>query len=147
MGINGAFAHPSPANGLSTFTFLGVVSGEYAPLAGETFPALVRGIALRADFGGSLYGPNAIALDVGGRWAIPVYPKLRIFVGPEITFGGFFVTSGDQQSRFLLRTDAFASIGFGDHVQLELAFDVESAFGGTGLIMVGGTIVRGLYRF
>jgi hypothetical protein len=147
FGVNGAFAHPSGGNGLSTFAFLGTITGEWAPLADEKNPQLLRGIAIRADFGGNFYGPNAIVLDAGARWAIPLVPKLRIFIGPEVTIGGFFVTTGDQQSRFLLRTDAFASIGFGEHVQIEAAFDVQSAFGATEPIVLGGAMVRALYRF
>ncbi len=138
--------HPTGGFGFSTFAFLGTLTGEYAPLSDEKYPQILRGLALRADFGGNLYGPGAVQLDVGGRWAIPIVPKIRLFVGPEVTIGGFFVTTGDKQARFLLRTDAFASIGFGEHVQLEAAFDVQSAFGGEAIV-VGGAMVRALYRF
>jgi len=147
LGVDGAFAHPTSGNGLSTFAFEGTITAEWAPLAAESYPKLLRGLAVRADLGGNLYGPSAVLLDAGGRWAIPIVPKLRIFVGPEIAIGGFFVTTGDQESRFLLRTDAFAAIGFGEHFQLELAFDVQSAFGGSGTIVAGGPMLRALVRF
>ena len=150
LGVDGAFAHPSvpaPLTEPSTFAFEGTITGEWAPLSAERYPQLLRGVALRADLGGNLYGPAAVLLDGGVRWAIPIVPKLRIFVGPEVTIGGFFVTTGDQESRFLLRTDVFAAMGFGEHFQLELAFDVQSALGGTGTIVTGGTMLRGLVRF
>jgi hypothetical protein len=147
LGPTGALVRPDTGAGLSSFALFGVITGEWAPLAAETNAALVRGLALRADFGGTLYGPGAVTLDVGGRWAIPIFPKLRIFVGPEVALGGFFVTTGDKESRFLLRTDAFAAIGFGEHVQLELAFDIQSALGGSGAIVTAGPMLRGLVRF
>ena len=53
LGVNGAFAHPTGGNGLDTFAFMGTITGEWAPLSDEKNPQLLRGIAIRADFGGN----------------------------------------------------------------------------------------------
>ena len=140
FGLNGAFSRPAGAVG-SSFSFDGLVSGEYAFAA-------VPGLALRGNFGAELYGHGAIFVDAGARYAIPLVPSMRLFFGPEITLGAFFLpSSGDKEPRFLLRTDVFAAMGLGERVQIEVAFDVSSAFGGSGAIILGGGIARGMIRF
>lgn len=139
FGLFGAVARPDNASG-STLSGQGFVSGEYA------FDA-VPGLAIRADLGFPIFGPQSVWIDAGARYAIPIVPTIRLFAGPEIDLGAFFPLGGDKQARFLLRGQLFAAIGIGEQVQLELAFDVPSNFGGTGaLVLMGGTL-RAAVRF
>ncbi|CAN5766880.1 hypothetical protein BH09MYX1_BH09MYX1_34020 [soil metagenome] len=140
LGVNGAFVRPSGGAGLSTLAVYGLVSGEYAI-------DRVPGLALRGNFGGNLYGPSSIFVDVGARYAIPLVPTARLFFGPEVTIGALFPIGGDKSPRFLLRTDVFASLGIGERIQLEAVFDLMSAFGGDGPLVLGGGMLRGLVRF
>ena len=41
----------------------------------------------------------------------------------------------------------FGAWGIGERVQLELAGDLSTAFGGSGTLVLGGGTVRGLFRF
>lgn len=140
LGMNGAFARPSGGSGLSTLAIYGLLSGEYA------FDR-VPGLALRGNFGGNFYGPSSIFVDVGARYAIPLVPTARLFFGPEVTIGALFPIGGDKSPRFLLRTDVFVAWGLGERVQLEAAFDLMSAFGGDGPLVLGGGLLRGTVRF
>jgi hypothetical protein len=74
-------------------------------------------------------------------------PTIRLFAGPEASFGVFMPLGGDKQARFLFQPSAFVALGLGEHVQLEVAFDAPIAAGGTGtLVLMGGT-ARALVRF
>lgn len=140
LGLNGAFARPEGGAGLSTLAVFGLLTGEYAF---ERVP----GLALRGNFGGNFYGPSSIFVDVGARYAIPLVPTARLFFGPEVTIGALFPIGGDKSPRFLLRTDVFVALGLGERVQIEAAFDLMSAFGGDGPLVLGGGLLRGLFRF
>lgn len=140
LGMNGAFVRPEGGAGLSTLAVFGFLTGEYAF---ERVP----GLALRGNFGGNFYGPSSISVDVGARYAIPLVPTARLFFGPEVTIGALFPIGGDKSPRFLLRTDVFVALGLGERVQIEAAFDLMSAFGGDGPLVLGGGLLRGLFRF
>ncbi len=133
-----AFSRPSDATGSPTSALAGV-SGGYA-LAG------VPGLELRADLDWSFAGPGSVTVDGGARYAVPIVPSARIFVGPEATLGGFFASGADKTPRFLAQGAAFASIGLGAYIQLELVGSVAYAAGSPSLALAGGTL-RGLVRF
>jgi hypothetical protein len=136
--VLGAFARPADATGSGTAALVGVTAG-YA-LAG------VPGLELRIDFDWSVAGPKSINFDGGVRYAIPLVPSLRIYVGPEAYVGGFFANGADKTPRALLQAAGFASIGVGEHVQLELVGNLAGAAGSPSLGLAGGTL-RALVRF
>jgi hypothetical protein len=139
IGINGAFVRPENAVG-SSLSLFGLITGEYAI---ERVP----GLAIRANLGGAFYNNPTFTLDAGARYAIPLVPTARLYFGPEVTLGVFVPIAGDKSPRFLLRTDVFVSLGLGERVQLEVAFDLQSAFGGDRALVLGGGLARGLVRF
>jgi hypothetical protein len=106
----------------------------------------VPGLELRVDGDGSIAGPKSFTLAGGARYAIPVLPTLRLFAGPESELGVFATFAGDKTARFLVRGAAFVAMGFGEHIQLELAADIDYAAGSTSLVLGGGTL-RALVRF
>jgi hypothetical protein len=132
-----AFSRPADATGSAAAALMGL-TGAYA------LP--VPGLELRADFDWSIAGPGSIDADAGARYAIPIVPSARLFIGPEATLGGFFASGADKTPRFLLQGAAFAALGIGEHVQLELVGNVAYAAGSPSLGLAGGT-VRGLVRF
>jgi hypothetical protein len=108
--------------------------------------ASVPGFELRADGNGTIAGPRSFSLEGGGRYAIPVAPTVRLFAGPEAEFGTFVTLAGDKTARFLVQGAAFIAMGVGEHVQLEVAADIEYAAGSAPLVLGGGT-ARALVRF
>jgi hypothetical protein len=108
--------------------------------------ARVPGLELRVDGEGSVAGPKSFSLSGGARYAFPILPTLRIFAGPEAEIGTFATFAGDKTARFLLAGSAFIAVGLGEHIQLELAGDIDYAAGSTSLALSGGTL-RALVRF
>ncbi len=139
FGVFGALDRPTNAVG-SSASGVWFLSGEYAVAAAP-------GLAARGDIGGSLFGPQSFWLDAGARYAFAVVPSMRVFAGPELDIGILAPIGGDRSPRFLLRGQAFVAWGITERVQLELAADFATGFGGSGTLALGGAAVRGLYRF
>jgi hypothetical protein len=108
--------------------------------------ARVPGLELRVDGTGSIAGPKSFSLAGGARYAFPIVPTLRIFAGPEAELGTFATFAGDKTARFLVQGSAFVAVGVGEHIQLELAGDIDYAAGSSSLALAGGTL-RALVRF
>jgi hypothetical protein len=107
----------------------------------------VPGLELRGDAAGAVAGPQSISAIVGARYMLGALPTKRIFVGPELGVGTFVTLGAEKTARFLAHGSVVGAVGLGEHVQLELAGDVDYAAGGaSGLLLVGGT-ARGSYRF
>jgi hypothetical protein len=141
LGLAGLGAlHRSPMAVGSSAALLGEVGLGYALDA-------IPGLEVRGNFAVSLAGPGSVSFDAGGRYAIVLSRSLRFCVGPELDLGGFFTTGGDKTGRFLLRGAAFASMGITEHVQIEVAGDLEYAAGGATALVLGGGTVRALARF
>ena len=137
--VFGALDRPANAVG-SSASGVWFLTGEYAVLAAP-------GLAARADVGASWFGPQSFWLDAGARYAFPLARGHRLFAGPELDLGVFVPIGGDRAARFLLRGQAFVVYGLGDRVQLELAADFATGFGGSGTLALGGGAMRGLFRF
>jgi hypothetical protein len=133
-----AFSRPVDATGSPASALLGVT-------AAYAF-ASVPGLELRGDFDGSIAGPKSFTADAGARYAFPVIPSLRLFVGPEATVGGFFANGADKTPRALLQGAGFVALGLGERIQIELVGNIAYAAGSPSLALGGGTI-RGLVRF
>ncbi len=133
-----AFSRPTNAQGSPTSGLFGL-SAMYAFSSAP-------GLELRADFDWSYIGPGSLAADGGVRYAVPIAPTIRLFLGPEVDAGGFFANGADKTPRALVSGGAFASIGIGEHVQIEVAGDVSYAAGSPSLALGGGTL-RGVVRF
>ena len=115
-------------------------------VVGYAFDA-VPGLEARAILTSQVVGPSALVLGAGGRYAIPVLPQYRLFLGPEIVIGLHDALGADKTGRFLAQGSAFASLGIGEQFQVEIAGDVAGAFGGTGTLVLGGGTARGVVRF
>jgi hypothetical protein len=136
--VLGAISRPSDATGSSTAALVGgTVAYAFAS---------APGLELKADVAFSVAGPGSISADGGLRYAIPIAPSLRLFIGPEAEVGGFFASGADKIPRALLQAGAFASLGVGAHLQLEIVGDVAYAAGSPSLALGGGGF-RGLVRF
>jgi hypothetical protein len=107
----------------------------------------VPGVELRGVFTSQVIGPRALEISAGGRYAIPVLPQYRIFIGPELLLGAHVAIGAEKTARFLGHGSAFVAWGIGEQVQLELAGDLATAFGGTGTLVLGGGTARALFRF
>lgn len=138
VALTSAVSRPKNASGSPTAVSV-EASGGYALDA-------VPGLELRGDFAGSVAGPGSIFFDAGARYAIPVVPTARLFVGPEATIGAFFPTGGDKTARFYARGSAFVALGIGARAQVELSGDIAPVLGSSTLVLAGGTL-RGLVRF
>jgi hypothetical protein len=142
LGLSGtvlsAIERPSNAIGSSTAGLLGGTLG-YA-IAGAP------GLELRGDVQGSVAGPKSISFDVGARYAIPLVPSIRLFFGPEATFGGFFTSGADKTGRALIQGAAFVALGLGERVQLDVTGNIAYAAGSPSLALGGGGL-RALVRF
>ncbi len=138
VALTSALSRPKNATGSPTALSL-EASGGYALDA-------LPGLELRADFAGSVVGPGSIFFDAGARYAIPIVPTARLFVGPEATIGAFFTTGGDRTARFYARGSAFVALGIGERVQVDLSADIAPVLGSSTLVLAGGTL-RGLVRF
>lgn len=139
IGFSNALSRPSEARGPSNAMPIG---GVFA-YAIEQVP----GIELRGVFTSQAIGPKALEISAGGRYAIPVLPQYRIFIGPELLLGAHVALGADKTARFLGHGSAFVAWGIGEQLQLELAGDLATAFGGTGTLVLGGGTVRALFRF
>lgn len=139
MSVLGALSRPSNARGPSTAALIDGV-GAYAI---ESVP----GLEARVHGAGAIVGPSSFSIDGGARYAFPVAPTLRVFAGPELAVGAFFPLGGDRSGRFLARGAAFAAIGIGDRVQVEVSGDLAVAPGSSGTLLFGGATLRGLARF
>jgi hypothetical protein len=107
----------------------------------------VRGLEAIANGAVSVAGPSSLWLDAGLRYEIPIVPRARIFLGPEVAIGTFIDLGGDKDARFLLRGALPIVIGLGERVQIEAYPAIAYAAGGTvGLAFVGGGL-RGVVRF
>jgi hypothetical protein len=92
-------------------------------------------------------GPSSLWLDVGLRYEIPIIPRARLFLGPEVAIGTFVDLGGDKDARFLMRGSIPIVLGLGERVQLEAYPELAYAAGGTvGLAFVGGGL-RAVVRF
>ncbi len=139
IGLNDALSRPDKASGPSLALPLGVAFGY----AIEALP----GLEARAIFNSNVVGPKAIVLGAGARYAIPVLAQYRFFVGPEAVLGTHVAIGADKTARFLAQGSAFASLGLGEYVQVEIAGDLGAALGGTGTLVLGGGTLRGMFRF
>jgi hypothetical protein len=139
MGFSNALVRPSSARGPS----------NAMPIGGVVAYALehVPGVELRGVVTSQVIGPKALELSAGGRYAIPVLPQHRLFMGPELLLGAHVALGADKTARFLGHGAAFVTWGIGEQVQLELAGDLATAFGGTGTLVLGGGTMRALVRF
>jgi hypothetical protein len=135
--VLGALSRPADATGSSTAALLGLSAG---------YALGVPGLELRADFDGSVAGPRSYAFDVGARYAFPLVPSVRLFIGPEATVGGFFAVGADKVPRALLQGAGFVALGLGERIQLEVAGNLAYAAGSPSLALGGGTF-RALVRF
>jgi hypothetical protein len=141
----GAFHRGAVPAGISSTE---VGSSAAGTLGGTGAYALARvpGLELRVDLAASIAGPKSFSVEGGARYAIPIVPSWRLFVGPEVELGTFATLGGDETARFLLQGAAFVALGLGEHIQLELAGDIAYAAGSTSLALGGGTF-RALVRF
>jgi hypothetical protein len=139
VGVTNALARPDQARGPSWAM----------PIGGVLAYALegVRGLELRGVLTSQAIGPRALELAGGARYAIPVFPRYRVFVGPELLVGAHVALGAVKTTRFLTHGAAFAAIGIGPQVQLEIAGDLAAALGGAGSLVLGGGTFRALYRF
>ncbi|GAC1546542.1 MAG: hypothetical protein NVS3B10_10510 [Polyangiales bacterium] len=139
VGFSNALERPSEARGSSNALALGGVLAyaiEQAP-----------GLELRGILTGQAIGPRALEISAGARYAIPILPQYRLFIGPEVLLGAHVAIGAEKTARFLSHGSAFAAWGITEAVQIELAGDLAAALGGSGTLILGGGTVRGLYRF
>lgn len=143
VGIAAGFSttakRPDGARGPSEALPVGIVFGY----AIEQVP----GLEARGVFTNQVLGPRALAIAAGGRYAIPVLARYRVFVGPELLLGSHVALGAEKVARLLVHGSGFVSIGVGERVQLEAAADVAGAFGGTGTLVLTGGTGRALFRF
>jgi hypothetical protein len=139
LGFSNALKRPSEARGPSNAMAIGGVLAY----ALEQVP----GVELRGVLTSQAIGPKALEISAGGRYAIPVLPQYRIFIGPELLLGAHVALGADKTARFLGHGSAFVAWGIGERLQLELAGDLSTAFGGTGMLVLGGGTARALFRF
>jgi hypothetical protein len=133
-----AFSRPADATGSPTAALIG---GTAAYAIGA-----VRGLELRADFDGSIVGPRSYTIDAGARYAFPLVPSVRLFIGPEATIGAFIAAGADKTARALLSGAGFLALGIGPQLQLDLVGNLAYAAGSPSLALGGGTF-RALVRF
>jgi hypothetical protein len=133
-----AFSRPADATGSPASALVGVTAG-YAL-------ASAPGLEIKGDFDGSVAGPRSVAVDAGARYAIPVVPSARLFIGPEATLGAFFASGADKTARALLQGAGFVAVGLGERVQIELVGNLAYAAGSPSLALGGGSL-RGIVRF
>lgn len=138
-GVSNALSRPGNARGPSWAVPIGVAFG-YAF-------AEVPGLEARGIFTSQIIGPKAIEIAAGGRYAIPVLPQYRIFMGPEALIGAHVAIGAEKTARFIAHGSAFAAIGVSDSLQFEIAGDIAGAFGGSGTLVLGGGTARALLRF
>ncbi len=139
IGFSNALKRPTEARGSSNALALG---GVFA-YAIEKVP----GVELRGIFTSQVVGPRALEISAGGRYAIPILPQYRLFIGPEVLLGAHIAIGAEKTARFLGHGAAFAAWGITEAVQVEIAGDLGAALGGSGTLILGGGTVRGLYRF
>lgn len=139
IGISNALARPEGARGPSWAMPVGGAFG-YAL-------AQVPGLELRGVFTSQVIGPRALEMAAGARYAIGVAPSYRVFIGPELLAGAHVALGADKTARFLAHGAAFAAVGIGEHVQVEIAGDLAAALGGSGTLLLGGGTTRALVRF
>lgn len=139
LGVSNAIGRPDNARGPSWAVPLGLAFG-YAI-------ADVPGFEARGIFTSQIVGPKAIEISGGGRYAIPVLPQYRIFAGPEALLGVHVAIGAEKTARFIAHGAAFASMGIGEMLQIEIAGDLAAAFGGSGTLVLGGGTARALVRF
>ncbi len=139
VGVSNALARPEQARGPSWALPIGAAAG-YALEA-------VPGLEIRGIFTTQVVGPRALEIAGGARYAIPVLPRYRLFVGPEALLGAHVALGADKTGRFLTHGAAFIALGIGEQAQVELAGDLAAAFGGTGTLVLGGATARALVRF
>ncbi len=139
LGVTSLLEKPDQARGPS----LGMPLGAVVAYALES----VRGLELRGIVTSQVVGPRALVLAAGGRYAFPLLAKQRLFVGPEVLLGAHVALGADKTARFLTQGSAFAALGLGERVQLEIAGDLGAALGGSGALILGGGTVRALVRF
>lgn len=139
IGFSNALKRPDAARGSSNAMPIGAVFGY----AIEQVP----GIELRGVFSSQVIGPRALEVSAGARYAIPILPQYRLFIGPEALLGAHVALGADKTARFLAHGSAFAAWGITEMFQVEIAGDLAAALGGTGTLILGGGTVRGLVRF
>jgi hypothetical protein len=138
-GVSAAWARPAQAVGSTLGVPIGVVAG-YAP---REWP----GAEFRGTVAAQFFGPRALEVVAGARYAFSLVPRYRVFVGPEARAGLHVTLGGDRTARFLVGGEAFAGVGLGEALQIEVGVDVAGAFGGTGSLGLVGATARVLRRF
>ena len=139
LGFTNALKRPAEARGPSNAMAIG---GVFA-YAIEQVP----GVELRGIFTSQVIGPRALEISAGGRYAIPILPQYRLFIGPEVLLGAHVAIGAEKTARFLSHGSAFAAWGITEQVQVEIAGDLGAALGGSGTLILGGGTLRGLVRF
>lgn len=139
VGVSAALARPEQARG-STLAL---------PVGGTLAYAIASlpGLELRGIFTGQVAGPRAIEIAGGARYAFAVAPAHRIYVGPELLLGAHVTLGGEKTGRFSTHGALFVAWGVTERVQLELAGDLQGAFGGSASLVLGGGTARALVRF
>jgi hypothetical protein len=138
-GLLSAVSRPSNATGSATSFVIGGTLGYHL----EAVP----GLELRANVEGAAAGPKALFFDVGARYAIPLAPTIRLFLVPDAGLGSFVTMGAQKSARFWVRLGAYASLGLGEHVALELGPDFGVTPGGAGTVVLFGGALRAVARF
>jgi hypothetical protein len=143
LGLGGdvvtAFSRASQATG-SPLAGLVTIDGAYA-LSG------VHGLELVANLAFSVAGPSSLWIDGGARYEFPIFPRARIFLGPEVAVGAFFDLGGDKDPRFLLSGALPIVVGLGERAQIEAYPQIAYATGGTVSLGFAGGGLRAVLRF
>jgi hypothetical protein len=139
VGVTNALARPYAVRGPSW----AVPVGAAMAYAIESIP----GLEARGIFTSQVIGPKALEISAGARYAIPVLPQYRVFIGPELLAGAHVAIGAEKTARFLAHGSAFAAVGIGEQLQLEIAADLAAALGGSGTLVLGGGTARVLVRF
>jgi hypothetical protein len=84
---------------------------------------------------------------VGARYALPVVPTARVFVVPDVGLGTFVTLGAAKDARFFTRLAAYASVGLGERVALELGPELGLTPGGSGTVVLFGGALHALARF
>jgi hypothetical protein len=140
IGVTNALVRPDDARGPSWAMPIGGAVG-YA------LPDVLAGLELRGNLTGQVVGPRALEVSAGARWAFAPFGGVRLFVGPELLVGGHVALGANKTTRFLGHGSAFVAYGITENIQVELAGDLMTAFGGTGTLVLGGGTSRLAVRF
>jgi hypothetical protein len=148
IGFTDAVSRPAAGRGPSSGMPIGAVFAwaPFVPQPNEDATAL-SGIELRGIVTSQVLGPKALAIAVGGRYALPILPQYRLYAGPEIMVGTHVAVGAEKTARFLAQGAGFVALGLGEMVQVEAAGEAAAAAGGSGTLVLLGATGRVLLRF